>query len=143
MALDSETFDQLLATIRRFVRERLVPNEHRVDEIVAEMRALGLFGLAIPAQYGGLGLNMSEEVRVTFELGQTSPVFRSRFGTNIGIGSQGIIIDGTEEQKRAWLPRLAAGEITGAFALTEPDSGSDAASLRTSAKRDGDHYILN
>jgi acyl-CoA dehydrogenase len=150
MALDSETLDQLLATVRRFVRERLVPNEQRVadddaipDDIVAEMRSLGLFGLSIPAEYGGLGLNMTEEVRVTFELGQTSPVFRSRFGTNIGIGSQGIVIDGTEEQKRYYLPKLAAGEITGAFALTEPDSGSDAASLRTSAKRDGDHYLLN
>jgi len=150
MALDSETLDQLLATIRRFVRERLVPNEQRVadedaipDDIVAEMRSLGLFGLSIPAEYGGLGLNMTEEVRVTFELGQTSPVFRSRFGTNIGIGSQGIVIDGTEEQKRHYLPKLAAGEITGSFALTEPDSGSDAASLRTSARRDGDHYILN
>ena len=150
MALDPETLDQLLATVRRFVRERLVPNEQRVaaddaipEEIVAEMRALGLFGLSIPAEYGGLGLNMTEEVRVTFELGQTSPVFRSRFGTNIGIGSQGIVIDGTDEQKRAWLPRLAAGEITGSFALTEPNSGSDAASLRTSARRDGDHYILN
>ncbi len=150
MALDSETLEQLLATVRRFVRERLVPNEQRVADddaipadIVAEMRTLGLFGLSIPAEYGGLGLNMTEEVRVTFELGQTSPVFRSRFGTNIGIGSQGIVIDGTEEQKRAWLPRLAAGEITGAFALTEPDSGSDAASLLTSARRDGDHYILN
>jgi acyl-CoA dehydrogenase len=150
MALDSETLDQLLATVRRFVRERLVPNEQRVadedaipDEIVAEMRSLGLFGLSIPAEYGGLGLNMTEEVRVTFELGQTSPVFRSRFGTNIGIGSQGIVIDGTEEQKRRYLPKLAAGEITGAFALTEPDSGSDAASLRMSARRDGDHYILN
>ena len=150
MALDSETLDQLLATIRRFVRERLVPNEQRVadedaipDDIVAEMRSLGLFGLSIPAEYGGLGLNMTEEVRVTFEVGQTSPVFRSRFGTNIGIGSQGIVIDGTEEQKRHYLPKLAAGEITGSFALTEPDSGSDAASLRTSARRDGDHYILN
>jgi acyl-CoA dehydrogenase len=150
MALDSETLDQLLATVRRFVRERLVPSEQRVadddaipDDIVAEMRSLGLFGLSIPAEYGGLGLNMTEEVRVTFELGQTSPVFRSRFGTNIGIGSQGIVIDGTEEQKRHYLPKLAAGEITGSFALTEPDSGSDAASLRTSARRDGDHYILN
>jgi acyl-CoA dehydrogenase len=150
MALDSETLDQLLATVRRFVRERLVPNEQRVadedgipDEIVAEMRSLGLFGLSIPAEYGGLGLNMTEEVRVTFELGQTSPVFRSRFGTNIGIGSQGIVIDGTEEQKRTYLPKLAAGEITGAFALTEPDFGSDAASLRMNARRDGDHYILN
>ena len=150
MPLDPETLEQLLATVRRFVRERLVPNEHRVadddaipDDIVAEMRALGLYGLTIPAEYGGLGLTMTEEVRVVFELGQTSPVFRSRFGTNIGIGSQGIVIDGTEEQKRTWLPRLAAGEITGSFALTEPDSGSDAASLRTSARRDGDHYVLN
>jgi acyl-CoA dehydrogenase len=150
MALDSETLDQLLSTVRRFVQARLVPNEQRVADddaipadIVAEMRSLGLFGLSIPAEYGGLGLNMTEEVRVTFELGQTSPVFRSRFGTNIGIGSQGIVIDGTEEQKRHYLPKLAAGEITGSFALTEPDSGSDAASLRTSARRDGDHYILN
>jgi acyl-CoA dehydrogenase len=150
MIRDPETLTALLDTVRRFVRERLVPNEQRVadedgipDEIVAEMRSLGLFGLSIPPEYGGLGLNMTEEVRVTFELGQTSPVFRSRFGTNIGIGSQGIVIDGTEEQKRHYLPKLAAGEITGAFALTEPDSGSDAASLRTSAKRDGDHYILN
>jgi len=150
MALDSETLEQLLATVRRFVQARLVPNEQRVadddaipEDIVAEMRSLGLFGLSIPAEYGGLGLNMTEEVRVTFELGQTSPVFRSRFGTNIGIGSQGIVIDGTEEQKRTYLPKLAAGEITGSFALTEPDSGSDAASLRTSARRDGDHYILN
>ena len=150
MPLDPETLEQLLQAVRRFVRERLVPNEHRVadsdsipEDIVAEMRALGLFGLTIPAEYGGLGLTMSEEVRVVFELGQTSPVFRSRFGTNIGIGAQGIVIDGTEEQKRAWLPRLASGEITGSFALTEPDSGSDAASLRTSARRDGDHYVLN
>ena len=150
MALDPETLEQLLATVRRFVRERLVPNEQRVadedaipEEIVAEMRSLGLFGLAIPAEYGGLGLNMTEEVRVTFELGQTSPVFRSRFGTNLGIGAQGIVIDGTEEQKRHYLPKLAAGEITGSFALTEPDAGSDAASLRTSARRDGEHYILN
>jgi acyl-CoA dehydrogenase len=150
MPLDPETVEQLLATVRRFVRERLVPNEHLVadtdaipEDIVAEMRSLGLFGLSIPTEYGGLGLTMSEEVRVAFELGQTSPVFRSRFGTNTGIGSQGIVIDGTEEQKRAYLPRLAAGEITGSFALTEPDSGSDAASLRMSARRDGDHYILN
>ena len=116
MALDSETLDQLLSTVRRFVQARLVPNEQRVadedaipDDIVAEMRSLGLFGLSIPAEYGGLGLNMTEEVRVTFELGQTSPVFRSRFGTNIGIGSQGIVIDGTRGAEarstcRSWPP---------------------------------------
>jgi acyl-CoA dehydrogenase len=150
MPLDSETLNQLLETVRRFVRERLVPNEHRIADddaipadIVGEMRALGLFGLAIPAEYGGLGLTMTEEVRVAFELGQTSPAFRSMIGTNNGIGAQGIVIDGTEEQRRAYLPRLARGEIIGAFALTEPDVGSDAASLRMSARRDGDHYILN
>jgi acyl-CoA dehydrogenase len=150
MPLDPETLEQLLQTVRRFVRERLVPNEHRVadddaipDDIVAEMRALGLFGLTIPAEYGGLGLTMTEEVRVVFELGQTSPVFRSRFGTNIGIGSQGILMDGTPDQKDRWLPRLASGELIASFALTEPESGSDAASIRTRARRDGDHYVID
>lgn len=150
MALDPETFEQLLDTVRRFVRERLVPNEDRVaeedaipPEIVREMAELGLFGLAIPESYGGLGLTMSEEVQVAFELGKTSPAFRSLLGTNNGIGSQGIVIDGTEEQKRTYLPRLASGELIASFALTEPDSGSDAASLRTTARREGGYYILN
>jgi acyl-CoA dehydrogenase len=148
--LDQETLDQLLDTIRRFVRERLVPNEERIaeedaipPEIVAEMRDLGLFGLSIPEEYGGIGLAMSEEVQVAFELGETSPAFRSMLGTNNGIGSQGIVLDGSEEQKRKYLPKLASGEIVGSFALTEPDSGSDAASLRTTAIRDGEHYVVN
>ncbi|HUE44886.1 MAG TPA: acyl-CoA dehydrogenase family protein [Aestuariivirgaceae bacterium] len=148
--LDQETLDQLLDTIRRFVRERLVPNEMRIaeedaipPEIVSEMRELGLFGLSIPEEYGGIGLAMSEEVQVAFELGQTSPAFRSMLGTNNGIGSQGIVLDGSEEQKRKYLPKLASGEIVGSFALTEPDSGSDAASLRTTAIRDGEHYVVN
>lgn len=150
MALDSETLDQLLETIRRFVRERLVPLEHQVAEndaipaeIVSTMREMGLFGLSIPEEHGGLGLTMEEEVRVAFELGRTSPAFRSLIGTNNGIGSQGIVIDGTEEQKRKYLPRLASGELVGSFALTEPEAGSDAGSLRTSARRDGDFYVLN
>jgi acyl-CoA dehydrogenase len=151
MALDKETFDQLLDTIERFVRERLVPNEARIadddaipGDIADEMRQLGLFGLSIPETYGGIGLNMSEEVRVVFALGQTSPAFRSLFGTNVGIGSQGLVIDGTEEQKKKYLPRIASGEIITSFALTEPGSGSDAASLRTQARRDGNSsYILN
>lgn len=151
MALDQETLDQLLDTVRRFVRERLIPNEDRVaeedaipPEIVREMAELGLFGLSIPEAYGGLGLNMEEEVRVAFELGRTSPAFRSLLGTNNGIGSQGIVIDGSEEQKRKYLPKLAAGALIGSFALTEPDSGSDAASLRTSARREGNaSYLLN
>ena len=150
MALDPETLDQLLDTVRRFVRERLVPHEAEVaendavpPEIIAEMRDLGLFGLSIPNAHGGLGLSVSDEVRIVHELGWPSPAFRSVFGTNVGIGSQGIVIDGTDEQKTQWLPRLASGEIIASFALTEPEAGSDAGSLRTSARRDGDEYVLN
>ena len=150
MIRDRETLNVLVATVRRFVDERLVPHEQQVADtdaipqaIVDEMRELGLFGLALPEAYGGLGLTMEEEVLVAFELARASPAFRSTIGTNNGIGSQGILIDGTPEQKQRWLPRLASGEIVGAFALTEPGSGSDAASLTTSARRDGDHYVLN
>jgi acyl-CoA dehydrogenase len=148
--LDSETLEQLLDTIRRFVRDRLVPIEAQVaeqdrvpPEVVQEMRDLGLFGLSVPTEYGGLGLTMEQEVLVAFELGRTSPAFRSVFGTNVGIGSQGIVIDGTEEQKRRYLPGIASGDIITSFCLTEPEAGSDAASLRTMARRDGDHYVLN
>ena len=150
MALDHDTLQQLLDTVARFVRERLVPLENQVADddaipadVADEMRAMGLFGLSIPEEYGGLGLTMAEEALVAFELGQTSPVFRSLIGTNNGIGSQGLVIDGTEEQKRTYLPKLASGEMIASFALTEPEAGSDAGSLRTSARRDGDHYVLN
>lgn len=150
MIRDEETLNILLDSIARFVREVLVPNEALVAEtdtippaIVAQMRELGLFGLSIPEAYGGLELSMEEEVRVAFEIARTSPAFRSLIGTNNGIGSQGIVIDGTEAQKQHYLPKLAAGDIIGSFALTEAGSGSDAASLRTSAVRDGDFYILN
>ena len=150
MALDAETLEQLRDTVRRFVTQRLVPIEQQVGDtdqippnIVEEMRALGLFGLSIPPRFGGLGLSMFEEIQVAFELGRTSPAFRSVFGTNISIGSQGIIIDGTDAQKDRYLPQLASGQLIGSFALTEPDSGSDAASIRTTARRDGDSYIIN
>jgi len=150
MIRDQETLTLLLASISRFVRERLIPHENEVAEtdtipatLIAEIRELGLFGLSIPEAYGGLALTMEEEVRVAFELARTSPAFRSLIGTNNGIGSQGIVIDGTEAQKQHYLPRLASGEMIGAFALTEPEAGSDAASLQTTAVRDGDDYILN
>ncbi len=150
MAVDETTLDQLRVTVRRFVDERLIPLEHQVAEddvvpprIIAEMRDLGLFGLSIPAAYGGLGLSMFEEVQIAFEFGRTSPAFRSVIGTNNGIGSHGIIIDGTDAQKQHYLPRLASGEIIGAFALTEPQSGSDAASIQTTARREGDQYVIN
>ncbi|HSN41354.1 MAG TPA: acyl-CoA dehydrogenase family protein [Burkholderiales bacterium] len=150
MIRDPESFSILLDTLSRFVRERLIPSEQAVAEtdeipadILQEMRGMGLFGLTIPEQYGGLGLTMEEEVQVSMELCRASPAFRSIVGTNNGIGSQGIVIDGTEEQKRGYLPRLASGELIGSFALTEPGAGSDAASLTTSARRDGGHYVLN
>jgi len=150
MALDTETLNLLLDAVRRFVTDRLVPAEDALAQsgeipadIVDEMRDLGLFGLSISPEYGGLGLTMEEEVRVVFELGQTSPAFRSLAGTNIGIGSQSIVLAGTDEQRSHYLPKLASGELIGSFALTEPDAGSDAMSLRTTAVRDGDHYVLN
>lgn len=150
MIRDQETMNVLLDNVARFVRERLVPNEERVAEtdeipadIVDDMKAMGLFGLTIPEQYGGLDLTMEEEVLVMFELGKTSPAFRSIIGTTVGIGSQGIVIDGTEEQKATWLPKLASGEIIASFALTEPGAGSDAASIKTRAERRGDHYVVN
>jgi len=140
----------LLDAIRRFVRERLIPAEETVAEtdaipadIVADMKELGLFGMTIPEEYGGLGLTMEEEALTIIELCKASPAFRSILGTTVGIGSQGIVMDGTDAQKKAWLPRLATGELIASFALTEPDAGSDAASLRTTAVRDGDHYVVN
>jgi acyl-CoA dehydrogenase len=150
MALDPETRDQLLETVRRFVAERLRPLEAAVaetdaipDAVVAEMRELGLFGLSIPEAYGGLDLSMEDECRVAIELGRTSPAFRSVAGTNIGIGSQGLVMYGTPEQKARWLPGIASGETITSFALTEAEAGSDSASVRTRATRDGDGYVLN
>jgi acyl-CoA dehydrogenase len=150
MIRDTETLNQLLDSVNRFVRERLVPAEAVVsdtddipEDIVREMKDIGLFGLTGPEEFGGLGLTMEEETEVMFAMGQTSPCFRSLFGTTVGIGSQGIVFDGTPEQKAKYLPRLATGELIASFALTEPEAGSDAASLRTTAIRDGDHYVVN
>ena len=146
----SEVIDELLEAVRRFVDKRLIPLEARVDEIdevpadvVDDMKSLGLFGLSIPEEYGGLGLGMEDEARVAMEFGRTSPAFRSVFGSTVGIGSQGIVMDGTEAQKREYLPRLASGELVSSFCLTEPEAGSDAASLRTRARRRGDVYVLD
>lgn len=150
MSLDAESFDILLPTLQRFVAERLVPAENHLEEhdevpadLVEDMKAMGLFGLTVPEEYGGIGLSVSQEVLVNHELGRTAPAFRSVFGTNIGIGSQGILIDGTAEQKARYLPQVASGELIMSFALTEPDAGTDAASLKTRAEPDGDHYVLN
>ncbi|MBB4633026.1 acyl-CoA dehydrogenase family protein [Sphingosinicella soli] len=147
--MDAETFELFRSTIRRFVDERLIPAEDAVEEadavpdaIVNEMREMGLFGISVPEDYGGLGCTMSEEAALIRELTRASVVFRSVIGTTLGIGSQGIVIDGTEAQKREWLPKFASGEAIASFCLTEPEAGSDAASLRTAAVRDGDTYRI-
>ncbi len=148
--MDHETFGQLLDGVRRFVNERLIPLEAKVSEddaipadALAEMRALGMFGISIPEEYGGLGLTMEEECRTMFEFCRCSPAFRSAFGTNVGIGSQGLVMFGTEAQKQKWLPGIASGEVVTSFALTEPEAGSDSGAVRTKAEFDGDAYVLN
>ena len=148
--MDHGTFEQLLEGVRRFVDERLIPLEAKVSEddaipadALAEMRALGLFGISIPEEFGGLGLTMEEECRTMFEFCRCSPAFRSAFGTNVGIGSQGLVMFGTEAQKAKWLPGIASGDVVTSFALTEPEAGSDSGAVRTKAERDGDAYVLN
>ena len=150
MAFDAETRAALIEQVRRFVTETCVPVEAQVSEedavpqhVVDAMKELGLFGVAVPEEFGGLDLDMETECLVAMELGQTSPAFRSVAGTNIGIGSQALVLFGTPEQKQKWLPGVASGDLIASFALTEPEAGSDAAGLKTRAVRDGDHYILN
>ena len=153
MIRDQEALNILLDSVRRFVRERCVPNEARVDaedaippEIEQEMKQLGYFGWSIPEDYGGLGLTTEELVLAAMELSQCSVAFRARVGTNTGIGSEALVADGTPEQKRKYLPLLASGTVTGCLALTEPDAGSEATALKTSAtfvNSGGGHYVLN
>jgi len=150
MALDADTRQQLIETVRRFVAERLHPLEAKVaeddripDAVLEEMKAMGLFGLSIPEEYGGLDLSMEDECLVMMEMGRTSPAFRSSFGTNVGIGSQGLVMFGDEDQKARYLPKIATGETIISFALTEPEAGSDSAAVQTRAILDGDAYVLN
>ncbi|CAN5154392.1 acyl-CoA dehydrogenase family protein [soil metagenome] len=148
--MDADTFELFRNTVRRFVSERLIPAEDAVEEadavpdtIIDQMREMGLFGISVPEEYGGIGCTMTEEAAIIRELTRASVVFRSVIGTTVGIGSQGIVIDGTEEQKREWLPKFATGEAIASFGLTEPEAGSDAGSLRTVAVREGDTYRIS
>lgn len=143
-------FEEFLVNLRRFVRETLIPNEHRLEEedavppeILEEMKRLGLFATSLPQEYGGLGLTMEQQVRAHMEFTQASSVYRSRLSTTIGLGAQPILNHGSEEQKREYLPRMASGEITASFGLTEPEAGSDAGAVRTEALREGDEYVIN
>jgi acyl-CoA dehydrogenase len=150
MVRDQQSFDIFLSDVRRFVRDEAIPREadiERLDEVPADlvqaMRENGFFGWSIPQAYGGAGLTIEELVLGAFELSQSSVAVRARVGTNTGIGSEGIVVDGTEEQKQRYLPRLASGEWTGCLAVTEPEAGSEATNVQTSARREGDDYILN
>jgi acyl-CoA dehydrogenase len=148
--VDPSDLADVLSSVRTFVRNEVVPLEEKIDaedavppEIVAACKDMGLYGFAIPEEYGGLGLSMTEEVQLAFELGWTTPALRSLFGTNNGIAGQVLIKGGTDEQRRSWLPRLATGEVTASFGLTEADAGSDPSTLKTSARRDGSDWVLN
>jgi acyl-CoA dehydrogenase len=148
--VNPDDFTTVLSEVRRFVRERVVPLEAQIDEkdeMPAEIREaakqMGLFGFALPEEYGGLGLSMYEEVQLMFELGYTTPSLRSMFGTNNGIAGHVLMVGGTEEQKTEWLPRLASGEVTASFALTEAEAGSDPSTLTTHARLDGDEWVIN
>ncbi|WP_418120608.1 acyl-CoA dehydrogenase family protein [Variovorax sp. 350MFTsu5.1] len=150
MIRDPSSFPQTLADLRRHVRECLIPREAEVErddevpaDLVEDMAARGFFGWSIPEAWGGAGMSTEELVLAAMELSQASVAFRARVGTNTGIGSEALVADGTPQQKERFLPRLARGELTGAFALTEPQAGSDATALQTRAVRDGDHYVLD
>jgi len=147
-------FDELIEVLRDFVRREVMPAEAGIDEsdeipdrLIAQAKEMGLYGYALPAEFGGLGLSVRQQVLVTMELGYTSPAFRSLFGTNNGIAGQVLVLAGTEEQRKQWLPRLASGEVVASFALTEPDAGSDPSRLVTSAVPlsgpDGDGWVID
>ncbi|SOC46463.1 acyl-CoA dehydrogenase [Blastococcus aggregatus] len=148
--MDADDFRQIKDAVRQLVREEVIPLEERIeeedripDELRAQIAEMGLFGYALPEEYGGLGVGMVEDVQLAMEFGYTTPAFRSLFGTNNGIAGQVIAKFGSADQKKKYLPGLAAGELIGSFALTEAEAGSDPAGLRTSARRDGDSWVIN
>jgi acyl-CoA dehydrogenase len=149
--MDADTFEQFMDQLERYVRERLIPAEREViehdrlpDDILQEMKDMGLFGLSIPEEYGGAGLNVTQYARTVHALSYAAPAFRSIFSINIGMFNSAIKNGGTDAQKAEWWPRLAAGEIA-CFGLTEPGSGSDSAAMQTTARPDpdGNGWILN
>jgi acyl-CoA dehydrogenase len=143
-------FDELIEVLRDFIRREVMPAEAGIDEsdeipgrLIEQAKEMGLYGYALPAEFGGLGLSVRQQVLLTMELGYTSPAFRSLFGTNNGIAGQVLVLAGTEGQRKQWLPRLASGEVVASFALTEPDAGSDPSRLVTSARPDGDGWVID
>jgi acyl-CoA dehydrogenase len=150
MIRDTTRLDTLLDDIRTFVRTTWHPLEDEVEQrgeippaTVDLLRRKGYFGWSIPEAHGGLGLTTEELVLCAMELSQASVALRARVGTNTGIGSEALVADGTPQQKAKWLPRMASGELTGCLALTEPEAGSEATNIHTTARREGDHYVLD
>jgi acyl-CoA dehydrogenase len=148
--VNEQDMRDILGTVREFVRERVVPSEDEIeehDEIPAALRdqakAMGLYGFTIPVEYGGLGLDEVEEATLVMELGYTTPAFRSLFGANNGIAGHVLLEGATDQQRELYLPKLASGEWTASFALTEPDAGSDPSTLTTAAHRDGADWVIN
>jgi acyl-CoA dehydrogenase len=143
-------FDELAGLLRDFIRREIMPAEADIDasdeipgRLIAQAKQMGLYGYALPARYGGLGLSVVQQVRVAIELGYTSPAFRSLFGTNNGIAGQVLVLAGTEEQRQQWLPRLASGQVVASFALTEPDAGSDPSRLVTTARPQDGGWVID
>jgi acyl-CoA dehydrogenase len=148
--VNEDDFSEILREVRRFVRNEVVPLEAQIDErdevperLREQAKAMGLYGFALPEEHGGGGMTMVEEVRLAFELGYTTPAFRSLFGTNNGIAGHVLLEGGTPEQQASLLPRLASGEVTAAFALTESEAGSDPAGLSTSARREDGGWVID
>jgi acyl-CoA dehydrogenase len=148
--VSDEDFKEILAQTRTFIRSAVVPRENEIlandkvpDDLRDQAKAMGLFGYAIPQQWGGLGLNLAQDVELAMEFGYTSLALRSMFGTNNGIAGQVLVSFGTEEQKSRWLEGIASGDVVASFALTEPGAGSNPAGLRTKAVRDGDDWVIN
>ncbi|MFB9781672.1 acyl-CoA dehydrogenase family protein [Rhodococcus baikonurensis] len=150
MQVDEDDFADILATAREFIRKEVVPREQEIadtDAIPEDIRkkaaAIGLFGYAIPQEWGGLGLDLTQDVELAMEFGYTSLALRSMFGTNNGIAGQVLVGFGTDEQKAQWLERIASGDVVASFALTEPGAGSNPAGLRTKAVLDGSEWVID
>ena len=150
MQVDADDFADILATAREFIRKEVVPREQEIadtDAIPEDIRkkaaAIGLFGYAIPQEWGGLGLDLTQDVELAMEFGYTSLALRSMFGTNYGIAGQVLVGFGTDEQKAQWLERIASGDVVASFALTEPGAGSNPAGLRTKAVLDGSDWVID
>lgn len=146
----SRELQQIAKTVKNFADNEVEPYANQIEEedqvpghLLEQAKQLGLFGMGIPEEYGGLGLGVTGKCLVMENLGRTHNGFVSIISAHIGIGSTGIVRLGSEYLKQKYLPGLAEGKLLAAFALSEPEAGSDAANLKTRAEKKGDRWILN